>query len=187
MAKFSDLVTEFAKETEQRMTTVFRDSIQTFVEVMQEPGPSIATTKIAIARGKLSRRKRASKKQYGPVSNPGGAGNLPVDTGFLRASLVATPGKIAPSLSTNNMSGRSKTYNPSAINAVIATATLDQGINFVYTAAYAARIEYGFDGTDALGRHYSQRARRFVGLAVQRWPQIVSRSARQLEYRVKNG
>jgi hypothetical protein len=178
MGQFSDLVTQFTRETEQRMTAVFRDSIQTFVEIMQEPGPSLATTKIAISRGKFSRSKRASKRQYGPISNPGGNGNLPVDTGFLRASLVATPGKAPPSLVTDNPTGRRKTYNPERINAVIASATLEQGINFVYTASYAYYVEMGARG---------RAGRRFVGLAVQRWPQIVSRSARQLEYRVRNG
>lgn len=178
MAKFSDLVTQFTKQTEQRMTAVFRDSIQTFVEIMQEPGPSVATTKIAIARGKFSAKKRASKKQYGPIGNPGGSGNLPVDTGFLRASLVATQGKTPPSLVTDNPNGRRKTYNPSSINAAIALATLQVGINFTYTASYAYYVEMGARG---------RPGRRFVGLAVQRWPQIVSRSARTLEYRVTNG
>lgn len=178
MAKFSDLVTQFVKETEHRMTAVFQDSIQTFVEIMQEPGPSVATTKIAIARGKLSKRKRASKRQYGPISNPGGSGNLPVDTGFLRASLVATLGKSPPSLSIDNPGGRRKSYNPSAINATIAQATLDSGINFIYAASYAYYVEMGARG---------RAGRRFVGLAVQRWPQIVSRSSRSLEARIKNG
>jgi len=178
VAKFSDLVTQFCKETPERMTAVFRDSIQTFVEVMQEPGPSVATTKMAISRGKLSKGRRASKKQYGPISNPGGYGNLPVDTGFLRASLVATLGKTPSGTLRDNPSGRRRSYDPSKINLTIAQATLDEGISFAYTASYAYYVEMGSRG---------HAGRRFVGLAVQRWPQIVSRSARQLEYRVNNG
>lgn len=178
MAKFSDLVTQFTKETELRMVLVFRDSIQTFVEIMQEPGPSLATTRIAIARGKISRNKRASKRQYGPISNPGGSGNLPVDTGFLRASLVATLGKTPPSLVTYNPEGKRARYDPRRINAIIDQATLEQGINFTYTASYAYYVEMGAHG---------RAGRRFVGLAIQRWPQIVSRSSRSLEARIKNG
>lgn len=178
MAKFSDLVTQFCKETPERMTAVFRDSIQTFVEVMQEPGPSVATTKIAIARGKLSRNRRASKKQFGPISNPGGNGNLPVDTGFLRASLVATLGKTPSGELRDNPTGRARTYNAAKINATIAQATLESGISFAYTASYAYYVEMGARG---------RSGRRFVALAVQRWPQIVSRSARSLEARIKNG
>jgi hypothetical protein len=38
-------------------------------------------------------------------------------------------------------------------------------------------LEFGFVGTDSLGREYHQAGRAWVRLAQQQWPQIVARTA----------
>jgi hypothetical protein len=40
---------------------------------------------------------------------------------------------------------------------------------------YAKRLEYGFVGTDSLGRYYNQPGRFFVTDTCKRWPQIVQK------------
>ncbi len=49
-----------------------------------------------------------------------------------------------------------------------------------WTAAYAARIEFGFTGEDSLGRTFKQPAQGFVRRAVEEWPAIVKRNEERL-------
>ncbi len=97
-----------------------------------------------------------------PVSS---GGNMPVITGFLRASGRATLG--SPQLSqTVNASGAAVSWDESQIAGVIASATLKDTISFVYTANYAGYVE---------------TRRGFVRLAAQKWPQIVASVSRRAE------
>lgn len=101
-------------------------------------------------------------------------GHLPVDTGFLRASLRAVIGDQMPAmLETPKKKGGSYQFNEGEITGVIANAKFSDVITLAYTAAYARRLEYGFTGTDSLGRHYNQKGRGFVRRATQRWKSIV--------------
>ena len=100
-----------------------------------------------------------------PVSS---GGNMPVDTGFLRASLQAALGDPGFSVVFKPTDGSSFTYNAGEVALVIASAHLGETITAVYTANYAFFVEYG---TSKMG------ARRFVGLAAQQWPRIVSEVA----------
>lgn len=110
----------------------------------------------------------------------GGGGNMPVKTGNLRRSLLAStasmPG-IRPGV-TNFPD------NDTQINLVIAGATLGQTIHLGFQAEYARRMEYGFTGKDALGRTYNQAGNGFVRLTAQRWQQIVEQSAKTVQSRV---
>lgn len=147
MAKFSDLVTQFVKETEERMNAVFIFSVQKAVAVMQEP--------------------------------VGVGGNMPVATGFLRNSLVATPGTTLPAISLRKNPGTGVfEYDAQAVNLTIASADVREGVSVLYSAEYAIYAEFGARG---------RPGRRFVALAAQQWPQIVSRASRELEHRIKNG
>ena len=109
-------------------------------------------------------------------------GNLPVDTGFLRASLKAAIG-TANFQEIENDASASLTYNPEDISLIISGADISDTIEAVYTAKYARRMNYGFSGEDSLGRVYNQAPRLFVDLAAQQWPQIVDQVAREAEGR----
>ena len=83
-------------------------------------------------------------------------GNMPIDTGFLRNSLVA------------GLNGTTSLSGPDAYVLAIAGAELGDTIFFGWTASYARFVEYGTQG----------RAGRFFMLnAAQQWPQIVARNA----------
>lgn len=100
-------------------------------------------------------------------------GNLPVDTGFLRASLLATTGNLPRQ--TENPGGAARfSYDGGQVNLVIAGADLTDVITVAYTANYAHHVEYGAKG---------RPGRRFVALASQQWPRIVSEVAAEAQRR----
>jgi hypothetical protein len=77
----------------------------------------------------------------------------PVRTGFLRAS-----------------------WKPNVNGADADPSTLNIGdvFEFTNTAVYARRVEYGFIGTDSLGRKYNQTGRAFVRGVLNQADQIAS-------------
>jgi hypothetical protein len=86
-------------------------------------------------------------------------GRMPVDTGFLRNSLV---------------SGRDGSFGPSdASSYVLALATMELGdvLRFGWSAEYAVHVEYGARG---------RSGRFFVGVAAARWPEVVNKNARSV-------
>lgn len=112
----------------------------------------------------------------------GAGGNMPVVTGFLRASLRVTLGRSDyQTIAAKGMT--SVKYDESVITAVLINATIGDVISVRYLANYAWRIEEGFVGIDAAGRNYNQPGRGFVKLAAQRWPTIV----RQVSAEAKRG
>jgi hypothetical protein len=142
---FAATVDAWTAATKQRMLAVRNHSIERVVEVMQTP--------------------------------VGAGGNMPVDTGFLRSSLQFTMGEANYMLRENPNPDAAKgsldSFSTEALITVLLGADLGDAIEAVYTAAYARRLEYGFQGADSLGRVYNQAGRRFVGLAAQQWPKIV--------------
>lgn len=171
---FAAQVSDWVRESENRLTAVFRESTQDVIAEMQKVGPSVASTKAAISEGiGTTGRGRNKKQKAGPAAPAGEGGNMPVDTGFLRASLRVT--KDSPlGMTAASTTGVAITYSDAAAALVIGTAEIGDTLYASYTAKYAARINYGFAGTDSLGREYNQRGYQFVGLAAQKWPQIVS-------------
>ena len=109
-------------------------------------------------------------------------GNMPVDLGNLRRSLMASTAAL-PSVQTGN--DQTFADNDGQITLVIAGAQLGQTIYLGFQAGYARRREYGFDGADSLGRYYSERGDGFVRLTAQRWPEIVAESARKIQRRTE--
>jgi len=101
-------------------------------------------------------------------------GNMPVDTGFLRASLVAEIGLGSFTAKPKPTGDGVYSYEPAPINLVIAGAGVSEPITVAYTAAYARIANYGGE---------NRAARQFAGLAVQRWPQIVTEVAAEAERR----
>lgn len=144
MGAFSDQVGAFARETEERMTAVWRDAVQRTVSSMQTP--------------------------------VGQGGNMPIATGFLRNSIAANKGTTPPSTPLRRSPGEGAfSYDASDVNLTILSTTPQEGMTILYTAEYAIYVEFGARG---------RPGRRFVGLAVQRWPEFVRRANNALEDRL---
>lgn len=113
-------------------------------------------------------------------------GRMRVDTGFLRASLMASTTAMPQIDPTAKPLGEGETYTPgdTVIEAVIAGAELGETIYIGYTAAYALRREFGFTGFDSLNRYYNEPGDAFVRTAAQNWPEIVRRVEKQLSARL---
>lgn len=101
-------------------------------------------------------------------------GNLPVKSGFLRASLKAAIGKANFVTVANPGAKLTFRYDDGAIPLVIHGAELTDTIEAVYTAVYARVANYGGE---------NRPARLFVNLAAQQWPQIVAQVAAEAEQR----
>lgn len=92
-------------------------------------------------------------------------GRMPVDTGFLRNSLVS------------GLNGAMNQGGGDSYGLTIAGMKLGDTAQFAWVAAYARRLEYGFTGQDSPGRNYSQGGRHFVGSAAAQWQRIVAENA----------
>lgn len=106
----------------------------------------------------------------------GEGGRMRIDTGFLRASLMASTSAmpyIDPTA--RPVPGQVYPYDAAAIEAVIAGAELGETIYFGYTATYSAHREYGVRG---------QPPDAFVRSSAQRWPQIVNGKVAELKSRL---
>lgn len=101
----------------------------------------------------------------------GAGGNMPVDTGFLRASGVATLSGLPPLRPTSD-GVAALVWDQATVQLVIQQAALTDQITFAYTANYARFQEYGAHG---------RPGRRFVALAAQQWPRIVEEVAREAQ------
>jgi hypothetical protein len=138
---FEASVSDWVKQTQARMTAVFKESAQRVFADMRVP--------------------------------VGAGGNMPVVTGFLRASFLATLNTPADTVTYRTGSG------PAAVHAdtvalVIAGAKLGDTIYGVFTANYARHVEYGTSRMTGRG---------FVRLAAQKWPQIVAAVSQEAESR----
>lgn len=92
-------------------------------------------------------------------------GRMPVDSGFLRNSMVA------------GLNGSTAMTGADAYVMAIAGMDLGDSVFGGWTAKYALRMEYGFTGTDALGRTYNQQGNFFALSAAQQWQAIVAQNA----------
>lgn len=98
----------------------------------------------------------------------GAGGNMPVDTGFLRASLVGstnTMPAIRPDAHPPDDAAKGSFRESGQVSLVIAGAEIGDTIYLGYTAAYARPVEYGGENRPGRG---------FVRLAAQRWQSIVA-------------
>lgn len=58
---------------------------------------------------------------------------------------------------------------------------LGDTMKFSWTAPHARRIEYGFTGTDSLGRTYNQPGRFFVTRNAEKFPEFVRKRAAEIK------
>ncbi len=110
----------------------------------------------AIAKAELI-FKQSAQTVYENAQRPvARGGSMPVDTGFLRNSLVA------------GLNGSTSLAGPDAYVLAVAGANLDDSIFAGWTANYARFVEYGS----------SRRPGRFFALkAAQQWQAIVAENA----------
>lgn len=102
-------------------------------------------------------------------------GMLPIDTGNLRRSFLASTSSI-PSLRPD------VTDFPTVDNSlVIAGVEYGETVYAGFQAAYAARQNYGFTGQDSLGRSYNQAGNYFFDINVEKWPQFVADAERKFK------
>lgn len=111
------------------------------------------------------------------VQRPQAAGGrMRVDTGFLRASLMASTSAMPQIIQGSTpTAGQSYAADFGQIEAVIVGADIGETVYLGYTAGYAAFREYGSNG---------QPADAFVRTAAQRWPQIVEVRAAAVKSRL---
>ena len=141
---FSAKVGAWVAATKARTLAVRNESAQRIVEEMNTAGPSVA--------------------------NPGGGqgGHLPVDSGFMRASLLAINGTALPSVRLNPSPDARYSYDEGQVGLVIADAAITDTLTFVYTANYSKVME----------ERYA-----FVRLAAQNWQNTVATVAREAQAR----
>lgn len=109
--------------------------------------------------------KESAQRVISVMQTPvGQGGNMPVDTGYLRASLVVGLGTLALPTTRPPETGGAFSFDPGSVALTIAGAEVTDPIEARYTAAYARVAEYGGE---------NRLARRFVALAAQQWPRIV--------------
>lgn len=106
----------------------------------------------------------------------GAGGNMPIDTGFLRASLVASSTSM-PQIRADAKPapGASYGYDSGPIALVINNTPLGGKVFTGYTANYSSYAEFGTSKTPA---------RLFVTLASQKWPTIVKQVEAELSARL---
>lgn len=95
-------------------------------------------------------------------------GRMPVDTGFLRNSLVS------------ELNGSKVAEGAEGYTLVSAQIEPGDTARFGWTAEYAMRMEYGFVGEDSLGRTFNQQGKFFVEGAAAQWQGIVAKNAARL-------
>lgn len=99
---------------------------------------------------------------------------VPVDTGFLRSSLIAST-QAMPIMSLDNPGQGSFASNVGQIELVIMGAEAGETIYLGYTARYGAYVHYGANG---------RPGRPWVSMVAQRWQQIVAEKALQVRSRL---
>jgi len=140
--RFTAEVSEVIARSKGLMKAVRVDAAQETVAIMQRQGPS--------------------KK------NPGGGdgGAMPVDTGFLRSSLVASVGTDLPVGRRAPEGVEAFAWSDADVNLTIQGADIESPITVAYSAIYAPKQELNYG---------------FVRLAAQRWPQTVAASVAKAE------
>ena len=100
-------------------------------------------------------------------------GRVPFLTGNLTRSLLASKSGM-PNVSDGPFGG-------SNVGLVAATLKAKETVWLGYQAKYAARQNYGYVGSDSLGRVYNQQGAYFVDHAVANWSSIVDKAIKEVK------
>lgn len=104
--------------------------------------------------------------------------SVPVQDGFLRASLVVLVNQDPPKADKTAEDGMGP-YTDAYMKMALAGAVAGDRIVASYTMVYARRLEYGFNGTDSLGRTYNQPPRGWTRAAAARWNEAVQQATKE--------
>ena len=103
--------------------------------------------------------------------------NTPIDTGALRASMAVGVNGAVPAGPFNEYGSVS---NDTEALIQIGKLRLGDKCTIVWRAPYAMRLEYGFVGSDSLGRFYNQAGRYFAAAVSSRYVSIMRNAASRL-------
>lgn len=145
---FSATINSWVAETKERKDLVFQEAAELLLAEVVRPGPSVA--------------------------NPGGSGggNMPIDTGFLAASLQVRIGDgLAVLVGNPGETGKTYSYDAAATTLVINGAKFGDTITASFAAEYAIVMEARYA---------------FVALAAQRWQQFVDTASQTAEASVRS-
>lgn len=118
--------------------------------------------------------KTAAQDVAEEITRPVGAGGrMKIDTGYLRASLLASTAAM-PMIDRDSRPAEGGVYGDPNVSLVIAGAQMGEPIYLGFTASYAAHREYGARGQSPDG---------FVRGAADQWQRIV----REAVSKVKGG
>ena len=98
-------------------------------------------------------------------------------TGFLRGSWFASIGSPPRGTGSADKTGGTSLGR---VSTVASGLQLGQVFYLGNTASYAARVNWGFVGTDSLGRHYNQAGRYWVEGVINDAPRIAKEVAEQI-------
>lgn len=105
----------------------------------------------------------------------------PVDTGFLRASWWGSIDSPQIREAVKGAGDKAAGGTVATLNLTVAGQPIAGHIYFLMNGAkYAMRVEYGFVGTDRLGRKYNQGPRAFVRGTLARAGQIADATANRI-------
>lgn len=109
--------------------------------------------------------------------------NTPYDTGALRNSLIVyKDGQPGP----HEVTGPDGGHSGAAVSYMNADSLeLGDRAKFAYGRTYWRRLEYGFVGSDSLGRFYNQAGRFFLQYSMSKWRSIVRAAATRHRMRMK--
>lgn len=100
-------------------------------------------------------------------------GNMPVDTGFLRASLQMSLNVPVPiDAKARPADGRAYAYDGGPVAVLMLGAELGDTVYASYTASYAAIVHYGNE---------ERPGRQWVTMAAMKWPAIVTAACNELQ------
>lgn len=109
--------------------------------------------------------------------------NVPYRDGFLRTSLVVLVNQKPPAADKSQADGMGQ-YTDAYMQMQIAGAVSGDRIVAAYTMNYARRLEYGFTGTDSLGRTYAQPPIGWTRAASAKWKECVAEAVAEAKARV---
>ena len=122
--------------------------------------------------------RESAERVISDMQTPVGAGgNMPVDTGYLRSSMMVTNGSPAPMDRPNPNPQGSFSYSGEGVTMTIQGAKIGDKLFACYTANYAAAVNYGSRG---------RQPRQFVEMAAQKWPAIVAQACQDLQTGVQS-
>lgn len=99
-------------------------------------------------------------------------GRVPFQIGNLSRSLLADKSAM-PTIKGGPFTGNN-------VGLIAASLKASEFVYLGYQAAYARRQNFGYIGTDALGRTYNQQGAHFVEGAAAEWPNIVRQAVSEI-------